>query len=175
MYLRPMPVGRATSLHYDFPFFARRSMRIHTAWIPFGDIPLEDGPLLIVEGSNRFDDLIGPLREHDYESNHADEVIQRAAYEKPNATDAVSFARARGVRLLSTDFRASDLLVFAGFTLHGSLDNCSLIDRVRLSCDVRYQPASDPCDDERYFGANPPGSHGGGYGDMKGAKPLAEP
>ena len=173
MYLRPMPVGRATSLHYDFPFFARRSLRIHTAWIPFGDIPLEDGPLMIVEGSNRFRDLIDPIREHDYEHNYADEVIQKAAYEKPNETDVISFALTRGARLLSANFRAGDLLVFGGFTLHGSLDNCSRNGRVRLSCDVRYQPASDPCDDERYFGANPTGSHGGGYGDMKGARPLA--
>ena len=32
----------------------------------------------------------------------------------------------------------------------------------------------DPFDDERYFGQDPRGSHGGGYGDMKGAKPLTE-
>ncbi|MBC8355981.1 MAG: phytanoyl-CoA dioxygenase family protein [Planctomycetes bacterium] len=175
MYVRPVPVGRSTKPHYDFPFFARRSLRIHTAWIPFGDTPLEDGPLLIIEGSNRFYDLIDPIREHDYDSNYADAVIQKAAYEKPNETDVITFARSRRARILSTSFRAGDLLVFGGFTLHGSLDNCSPIDRVRLSCDVRYQPASDPCDDERYFGANPTGSHGGGYGDMKGAKPLNEP
>ena len=175
LYLRPVPVGRSTRPHYDFPFFARRSRRIHTAWIPFGDTPLQDGPLMIIEGSNRFRDLIDPIREHDYAHNYADEVIQKAAYEKPNETDIVSFAQARGARLLSTDFRAGDLLVFGGFTLHGSLDNRSPIGRVRLSCDVRYQPASDPCDDERYFGTNPSGSHGGGYGDMKGAKPLNEP
>jgi ectoine hydroxylase-related dioxygenase (phytanoyl-CoA dioxygenase family) len=175
MYLRPVPAGRSTKLHYDFPFFARRSFRIHTAWIPFGDTPLEDGPLMIIEGSNRFHDLIDPIREHDYENNYADEVIQKAAYEKPNETDVITLAQLRGARILSTSFQAGDLLVFGGFILHGSLENCSPIGRVRLSCDVRYQPASDPFDDERYFGASPSGSHGGGYGDMKGAKPLNEP
>jgi ectoine hydroxylase-related dioxygenase (phytanoyl-CoA dioxygenase family) len=175
MYLRPVVAGRSTKLHYDFPFFARRSLRIHTAWIPFGDAPLSDGPLMIVEGSNRFTDLIDPIQNHDYESDHEDAVIQKAAYERPNETDPITFARQRGVRLLSTDFRAGDLIVFGGFTLHGSLDNCSPIERVRLSCDVRYQPAADPFDDERYFGEDPSGSHGGGYGDMKGAKPLTEP
>ena len=175
MYLRPAVVGRSTKLHYDYPFFARRSFRIHTAWIPFGDIPVSDGPLMIVEGSNRFADLIDPIRNHDYEHQHSDEVIQRAAYEEPNATDPITFARDRQTRLLSTDFQAGDVLVFGGFTLHGSLDNCSPIGRIRLSCDVRYQPFADPCDDERYFGADPTGSHGGGYGDMKGAKPLTEP
>ena len=175
LYLRPACVGRSTKLHYDFPFFARRSLRIHTAWIPFGDIPIQDGPLLIVENSNRFIDLIEPIRDHDYGSDHANELIQRAAYEEPNKIDPVSFAAQRGTRLLSADFRAEDVLVFGGFTLHGSLDNCSPVGRVRLSCDVRYQPAADPFDDERYFGSHPTGSNGGGYGDMKGAKPLTDP
>jgi hypothetical protein len=43
-----------------------------------------------------------------------------------------------------------------------------------LSCDVRFQPAADPADDERYFGTDPLGSNGGGYGDMRAAKPLME-
>ncbi len=174
VYLRPAAVGRATRFHYDFPFFARRSRRIHTAWIPLGDTPLEDGPLVIVEGSNRFADLIDPIRDHDYQSDHANDTVQRAAYERPNETDPLTFVRQRQTRLLSADFRAGDLVVFGGFTLHGSLDNCSALGRVRLSCDVRFQPAADPFDDERYFGDDPRGSKGGGYGDMKGAKPLTE-
>ena len=175
MYLRPASVGRSTKLHYDFPFFARRSTHIHTAWIPLGDIPLVDGPLVVVEGSNRFSDLVEPIRTHDYERDHTNTQVQRAAYDEANSTDPVSFARQRRTRLLSANFRAGDLMIFGGFTLHGSLDNCSPHHRVRLSVDVRYQPAVDPCDDERYFGADPLGSNGGGYGDMKGAKPLTEP
>jgi len=175
MYLRPTVVGKSTSLHYDFPFFARRSFRIHTAWIPFGDIGLVDGPLVVVEGSNRFSDLIDPVRNHDYQADYSNDSIQHAAFGIPNATDLIEFTRQRETRLLSAEFRAGDLFVFGGFTLHGSLDNCSPLGRVRLSCDVRYQPASDPFDDERYFGSTPTGSIGGGYGDMKGAKPLTEP
>ena len=37
-----------------------------------------------------------------------------------------------------------------------------------------FQPAADPADDERYFGTDPLGSNGGGYGDMRAAKPLTE-
>ena len=174
IYLRPMSVGRATRLHYDFPFFARYSKRIQTAWIPLGEIPQSEGPLLVVEGSNRFLDWTETIRNHDYQSDHSNEVVQRAAYEQPNAIDPITLARQRGVRLLSADFQPGDLVVFSGFTLHGSLDNCSSIDRVRLSCDVRFQPAADPTADERYFGPRPVGSLGGGYGDMKAARPLTE-
>ena len=88
--------------------------------------------------------------------------------------DPVAFARERGCRLLTADFEASDLLVFDMRTLHGSLDNHSPRGRVRLSCDVRYQPAADPLD-HRYFGPDPGGTFGGGYGELNGAKPLDEP
>ena len=60
------------------------------------------------------------------------------------------------------------------FTLHGSLENNSPAGQARLSCDVRYQPAADPAVDGRYFGPSPTGSKGGGYADMRGARPLAD-
>jgi L-aminopeptidase/D-esterase-like protein len=65
-------------------------------------------------------------------------------------------------------------MVFGGFTMHGSLDNQSPLGRVRLSTDVRYQAAAAATNDDRYFGPNPTGSAGGGYGAMRGAKPLTE-
>ena len=59
------------------------------------------------------------------------------------------------------------------FTMHGTFDNHSPQGRVRLSCDVRWQPASDPLD-PRYAGSDPPGTTGIGYGELNGAKPLTE-
>ena len=103
-----------------------------------------------------------------------DAAVQKAAYDGQNKTDPLTLVRNRGTRLLTADFQAGDLVVFSGFTMHGSLDNHSPSGRVRLSVDVRFQPAADPADDERYFGTHPTGSNGGGYGDMRGAKPLRE-
>ena len=51
------------------------------------------------------------------------------------------------------------------------MDNNSTVGQVRLSCDVRFQPASDPLD-ERYFGSDPKGTTGIGYAELNGAKPL---
>lgn len=172
MYLRPMAPGSATPLHYDYPFFAGDSKRIHTVWIPFGDVPLSDGPLVIVEDSFRFDDLLDPLRAIDFRQDRSNDKVQAAAYDAQNALHPVDLAVQRDVRLLSTEFRAGDVVVFHGFTLHGSLDNTAADGRIRLSCDVRYQPAADPHSDERYFGDDPRGSKGAGYADMKGARPL---
>jgi ectoine hydroxylase-related dioxygenase (phytanoyl-CoA dioxygenase family) len=174
MYLRPTAPGRSTALHYDYPFFAGRSERILTTWIPLGDVPVCEGPLVLVEGSNRFFDLVDPIRNVDYTADRSNAVVQQAAYDGQNKTDPLTLVRDRSTRLLTADFQAGDLVVFSGFTMHGSLDNHSPPGRVRLSVDVRFQPAADPADDERYFGLHPTGSKGGGYGDMRGAKPLGE-
>ncbi len=173
MYLRPMAPGPGTRLHYDLPFFAGYSTSIHTAWIPLGDVAIEEGPLVVVENSNTFSDLLDPIQQIDYQGDRSNETVQAAAYARQNEIHPVDLAVERDVRLLTTEFQAGDLLVFNMLTLHGSLDNQSSVGRVRLSCDVRYQPAEDPHHDPRYFGPRPTGSKGGGYGDMRGAQPLA--
>ena len=86
----------------------------------------------------------------------------------------MELARQRETRLLTADFRPGDLAVFGMHTLHGSLDNRSRAGRVRVSCDIRFQPAADPLDD-RYFGSDPKGTTGIGYGELNSAKPLTLP
>ena len=138
-----------------------------TAFIPCGwQVPVTDGPLLVVEGSNRFTDLIAPAAAVDYDSKASPSVSVM--------DDPISLARSRGTRLLTADFEPGDLAVFGMTTLHGTLDNHSSIGRIRLSCDIRYQPAADAMD-ERYFGPDPKGTTGIGYGELNGAKPLTEP
>lgn len=166
IFLRPGVVERSTRLHYDFPFFARGSNRIHTVWLALGDVPVEEGPLTVLEGSHRYADLIGSVRGIDYESKSSPTVQMLG--------DTLAFVEERRSRLLTADFQAGDLVVFSMFCMHGSLDNRSPIGRVRLSCDVRWQPAADPID-ERYFGPSPRGTTGAGYGELNGAKPLTDP
>jgi ectoine hydroxylase-related dioxygenase (phytanoyl-CoA dioxygenase family) len=173
LWLRPRAVGWSTRFHYDHPFFARGSRSVYTVWIPLGDIPYSDGPLMLVEDSHKFDDLIEPMHDRNEQFNSSPTVAEQAAFRGQWAQDTVAFAIEREVRLLSAEFRTGDVLIFGMNTLHGAMDNHSMIDRVRLSCDVRYQPASDPID-ERYFGPCPTGASGKGYGDMNSCKPLTQ-
>jgi ectoine hydroxylase-related dioxygenase (phytanoyl-CoA dioxygenase family) len=166
LFLRPAVVGRATGLHFDYPFFTRTTERVYTTWVPLGDVPATDGPLAIVEGSHRFTDLHDGVRGFD--------VVYDTSRKAQLTADFAAFAESRGSRILTADFRAGDICVFGMFTLHGSLDNHSPIGRVRLSCDVRYQPAAEPID-PRYFGTQPGGTTGAGYGELNGAKPLTQP
>jgi Phytanoyl-CoA dioxygenase (PhyH) len=165
LFLRAAAVGRATGLHFDYPFFTRATERVYTAWVPLGDAPATDGPLAIVEGSHRFTDLHDGVRGFD--------VVYDTSRKAQVATDFAAFAESRTCRVLTADFRAGDVCVFGMFTLHGSLDNHSPVGRVRLSCDVRYQPAAEPID-LRYFGPEPGGTTGAGYGELNGAKPLTQ-
>jgi hypothetical protein len=164
-FLPAAPVGRTTGLHFDSPFFTRATERVYTAWVPLGDVPATDGPLVIVEGSHRFADLHDAMRGFD--------VVYDTSRRAQVAADFAAFAESRDCRLLTADFRAGDVCVFGMSTLHGSLDNHSPLGRVRLSCDVRYQPVSEPLD-PRYFGPDPGGTTGAGYGELNGAKPLTQ-
>ena len=67
-----------------------------------------------------------------------------------------------------------NVVVFTMLTLHGTLDNVSERGRVRLTCDVRFQPECEGRD-PRYFGSDPSGTTGAGWGELNGAKPLDEP
>jgi len=163
LFLRPGRPGLSTHLHYDLPFFARGSDRILTSWLALGDIPISDGPLMVVEGSNQFEDLIQPIRAIDYDSTDTPTVQV--------LDSTVEFTRSRKTRLLTTNFSPGDVVIFDMVTMHGTLDNHSAIGRVRLSCDVRWQPAADPID-PRYVGDKPAGTTGAGYGELNGAKPL---
>ncbi|MBM4067683.1 MAG: hypothetical protein FJ271_01875 [Planctomycetes bacterium] len=175
LFLRPAPVGNATNLHVDFPFFAGGAAQIVTCWIPLGEIPICDGPLAIVENSHQFEDLLGPIRSARLSADpRGFALAQEAAYQS-GASDTLGFLRSRRTRLLSTHFWQGDVVIFGGFTMHGSLDNHSPLGRVRLSVDVRYQPAADRADDPRFFGANPTGAKGGSYGEQKAAQPLGTP
>ena len=175
LFLRPAPVGNATNLHYDYPFFAGGASQIVTCWLPLGEIPVVEGPLVVVKDSHRFDDLITPIRSAALSSDpQAFGAAQDAAYQA-SANKTLEFIRSRKTRLLTTHFMLGDVVLFSGFTMHGSLDNHSPLERVRLSVDVRYQPAAEPAHDPRYFGPRPLGAMGGGYGEQKAAQPLGTP
>lgn len=165
IFLRAGAQGRATGLHFDYPFFTRAHDKVCTVWMPIGDVPVEDGPVVVVEGSNKYRDLIDPMIGFDISKDNT----RKADF----GADAISFAQSRGTRLLTRDFAAGDIALFGMYTAHGSLDNHSPINRVRLSCDLRWQPASLPLDD-RYFGDPPKGTTGASYGELNGAKPLTQ-
>lgn len=162
LWLRTMHPGRASAFHFDHVYMNRGTERLYTVWTPMGDIALEEGPLLLVEGSHRWTDLHDQFRGLDVDKDKS----------RPGhvTLDPVSLARERNTHLLTAEFKAGDVVIMPMFMLHGSLDNRSTHGRVRISSDTRYQPAAEPID-ERWVGENPI-AHGQGYASMSGAKPA---
>ena len=165
LFLRPVPGGRFTHMHCDAGFFARATERVLTCWIAYTEVDLDRGPIFVVEGSHRFDDIRSRFSGFDVVWNND----RKASIDEHPA----DFARARGARLLTTHFRPGDVLVFGMYTVHGALEHHASDNRIRLTTDIRYQPASEPRD-PRYFGDNPGGTTGAGYGELNGARPLTE-
>jgi len=140
-----------TGAHYDVVYMGRGSLRLMTLWTPLGAIPFENGPLAMLEGS------------HDSPSwRRVRETYGRMDVDIHNvdlgwlSCDPAELVDTFGGRWLTTEFSEGDAIVFGMLTMHGSLNNVS--DRYRLSCDTRYQPASEP-KDERWVGANPIGHY----------------
>jgi ectoine hydroxylase-related dioxygenase (phytanoyl-CoA dioxygenase family) len=165
LFLRAVPQGRSTHLHCDSGFFTRVTKEVLTCWVAFTEIPLDNGPLFIVEGSHKFIDIHDNFKDFDVALNK----------EKKASIDEhpVSFARQRNAKLLTTTFTPGDVLIFGMDTLHGAFENYAANNRIRLTCDIRYQPRDKP-KDHRYFGVNPSGTTGAGYGELNGARPLVE-
>ncbi len=116
---RVMPPGYVpytTPPHQDFPLI-QGTPECYTVWIPLTDLPEELGGLAVKERSHRLGlqrtvPALGP----------GGMAIRR---ELPGAWRTV-------------DFLAGDLLTFHSYTVHRATPNHTR-DRLRLSCDFRYQ------------------------------------
>ena len=165
LFLRAVPRGRFTHVHCDSGFFTRFTKKVLTCWVAFTDITFDKGPLFVIEGSHKFMDIRKNFDNFDVVFNKE----QKASIDE----DPVSFANKRNAKLLTTNFKPGDVLIFGMHTLHGAFENHATDDRIRLTCDIRYQPISEPRD-PRYFGESPEGTTGAGYGELNGARPLTE-
>ena len=165
LFLRAVPRGRFTHLHCDSGFFTRATSRVLTCWIAFTEITLDKGPLFVIEDSHKFMDIRKNFDNFDVVFNKE----QKASIDE----DPVSFANKRNAKLLTTNFNPGDVLIFGLHTLHGAFESHATDDCIRLTCDIRYQPISEPRD-PRYFGVSPGGTTGAGYGELNGARPLTE-
>ena len=143
----------------------RGSQRLLTSWTPMGDVSFEDGGLMIMEKSNhlaRLGERYGRRDVDTFCTNRRDED-GKPMKQDPNfgmlTKNPVRLRRTLGLRWLTGEYRAGDVLVFTIRTIHTSLDNHG--PRIRLSTDSRYQPAHEPADD-RWISieGRPPKLHG---------------
>jgi hypothetical protein len=162
-WLRAIGPGKGTNPHCDIVYMGRGTKQHLTCWVPYGDISLEMGGLMILEDSHRKSDRL-----RNYLNRDVDEYCENKPSQVEKAKNkGVAFSgdlshnpavlrKSLGGRWLTAEFRAGDFVTFRMNVIHGGLDNQT--DRIRLSTDSRYQRVSEPID-ERWIGVNPMG-HG---------------
>ncbi len=139
-----------TPPHQDC-FYIGGTAQTWTAWIPLGDCPAELGGLAIAAGSHR----LGP------------QPVKPA-----EGAGGHGVAADESLRWVADDFSAGDVLLFHSWTIHQARDNRSE-DRLRLSCDFRYQDAREPVSaDSLHPHYRGPGME---WSDVHAAWPADEP
>lgn len=143
-WLRTAGPGASSTIHYDVVYMGRGSKRLCTLWTPLGRITPEMGPLVLCLGSNRWQNVI-----ETYGASDVDRDLIRGHF----STDPAELVDRFGGRWATATFEPGDVVIVGMFLMHASLTNNS--NRFRISCDTRFQPASEP-GDERWVGEHPP-------------------
>lgn len=118
----PQNTRFTTPAHQDYVHI-QGAEQTYTAWIPLGDCPRSRGSLAVMLGSHR----AGVQTPHPADGAGGLGI----------QTDALQFPWA------TADFSTGDALIFSSLVIHKALPNLSA-NRIRLSVDYRYQPASAP-------------------------------
>lgn len=165
VWTRIMGPGHGTAAHCDWVYMGRGTPRLLTCWIPYGEIPLEVGGLILLENSHRQSERIKSYLDVDvdaYCENRPRDVLkvaEQGGWSHPGWLSKFPASlpdKFQSRWLTSPCWEPGDFITFTMTMIHGSLDNQSA--RVRISTDTRWQPASEPAD-ERWIGPNPVG-HG---------------
>lgn len=168
VWTRLMGPGKGTPSHCDWVYMGRGSSNLLTCWIPYVEVPLEVGGLMVLEKSHLQADRIASYLATDVDAYCENDPKQVQKVAKEGGWSRSGWLSSRpdtlpdkfGTRWLTSEqWDTGDFLTFRMDLIHGSLDNQS--DRLRFSTDTRYQPASEPAD-ERWIGVNPPGHSSAG-------------
>lgn len=99
-----------------------------TCWVPLGDVPLEVGGLVYLEGSH-----LDPAIERNARTQAP---TDRPQDQRPLTHDLKWMAEYSGRRWLLADFEAGDVVVHSPLIVHASLDDVA--PEMRLSTDIRF-------------------------------------
>jgi ectoine hydroxylase-related dioxygenase (phytanoyl-CoA dioxygenase family) len=140
----------STGAHYDLIYLRGGTDHLYTSWIPIGDIPVEMGGLVYLEGS----DAWGRQMEAAYrqQSTHLSPEERVSAYNRHMdntnwmTKDLPSLADRLNTRWLIANYEAGDMVVHSPYMVHAATTNLDPAGRMRLSTDIRYQRVQDEID-----------------------------
>ncbi len=144
-WLRAGGHGAGSTVHADTVYMGRGTKKLCTIWTPLGNIPPEQGPLVLCLGSHRWNRVRDTYGQADVDRDR----IPGHFTENP-----AELVEKFGGRWATASMRAGDAVIVNMFLLHASLMNTT--NRYRISVDARWQPAGEPMDD-RWSGETPAG------------------
>jgi ectoine hydroxylase-related dioxygenase (phytanoyl-CoA dioxygenase family) len=139
-----------TGAHYDLTYLRAGTDRVYTVWIPIGDIPVEMGGLVYLEGS----DAWGRKMEAEFSALNAHlPPEQRISAYNRNMSDTgwltkdiPSLSDRLDTRWLCADYETGDMVIHSAYMIHAATENRDAGGRMRLSTDIRYQLIADEID-----------------------------
>jgi len=135
-------------IHLDNVYMGRGSQNLITCWTPYGDVPMNNAPLAILEKSHILKEF--KKIHNSYTKLDVDRDVIKGGF----TTDPLELTKKYGGKWRTTSYRAGDILIFGMKIFHGALTSTS--SEYRISSDTRYQPADEPFD-ERWIGDEPEG------------------
>jgi len=122
----PSPGLSPTPPHQDF-IHIQGTTNVWTCWMPLGDCPVRAGGLSVLRGSNQ------------------DGLLPVMAAAGAGGTESIICETTH--QWAQGDFKLGDIITFPCHTVHKSLPS-QLPDRIRLSCDYRFQPAHEDIEEK---------------------------
>ncbi|GJN72415.1 phytanoyl-CoA hydroxylase [Purpureocillium lilacinum] len=146
------PGNRAIGVHYDQSFMRYGEPTSVTAWVPMGDVRLEGGGLIYLEGG----EALGAQIEDDFAAKAraagmSDEETRDAFNANMMSTGFLSdgpaaFGRQHGRRWLVAAYEAGDVVLHSPHMIHASTINDDPDNRIRLGTDLRFVNSARPWD-----------------------------
>ncbi|KAM0558012.1 hypothetical protein ACHAPJ_005179 [Fusarium lateritium] len=147
------PHNNAIGVHYDQSFLRYGEATSVTAWVPIGDISLQGGGLMYLEGSDSLgQDLEEGFNRKAREGGMSEEE-RIDAFNKNMMSNGflelgpIKFTKDNGGRRwLLTEYEAGDVVFHKPHMIHSSTINKDPENRIRLGTDLRFVDSSRPHD-----------------------------
>jgi len=124
--LLPSPSFTPTPPHQDY-IYIQGTHRFWTLWFPLGDCPVELGGLSVMRGS------------------HHEPILDVTSARGAGGKQVILCGK--DCDWVQDHYQCGDVITFPSHLVHRGLPN-QLGDRIRISLDLRYQPADEPIEEQ---------------------------
>lgn len=152
-WFRAMCPGQSSGFHVDNVYMGKGSTRVYSVWVPWHDVDIDRGGLVVLEQSNSHV-AYARLREtygsHDYQHSRIDtgvgNTVANSGWYTRDPAELLAL-HPEGCWRTAQHYEAGDVVIFPMQTMHGTVANTTCTPALlRLSCDIRFQPLSDAVD-----------------------------